>query len=40
MSEYVYAMRYDENGCPECGGENTYSKPTRFSCADCDFQFP
>jgi predicted RNA-binding Zn-ribbon protein involved in translation (DUF1610 family) len=40
MSAYHYAMKFDENGCPECGGENSRKKQTKFVCVDCDFRYP
>ena len=40
MSDYVYAVKMDRNGCPECNGENANSTKKRFKCEDCGFAFP
>ena len=40
MSDYVYAMRYDRNGCPVCGGANARDVKDLFVCEDCDYFYP
>jgi len=40
MSDYVYAKKMNDNGCPECGGDNSRNTDFDFKCEDCGFFFP
>jgi predicted RNA-binding Zn-ribbon protein involved in translation (DUF1610 family) len=40
MSDYVYAMKFSRNGCPECGGDTADDRTAHFRCEDCGFAFP
>jgi ribosomal protein L37AE/L43A len=40
MSDYVYAKKMNDNGCPECDGDNSRRSDYNFKCEDCGFAFP
>jgi len=40
MSDYVYAKKMNDNGCPDCNGENKYRDDYKFKCEDCGYAFP
>jgi len=40
MSDYVYARKFDRNGCPKCGGDNSRTSKWKFRCEECHFAFP